>query len=150
MLHRDRMAALSHGARSGRTWMHVPLAVMLSAVSACGAFSSTGRSSGREAPVTENNINALRARILQCWNVAEFVKDPDVHKLYAVVEFSLKRDGAIDERPVVKTFGGGAAGSAFAARAVEAVTKCAPYGFLPPEQYGQWSKVEISFAMGAL
>lgn len=102
-------------------------------------------------PMTASEVDAVRQKIQQCWNMGDLAGSPDADKLYATISFSLNQDGSIVGRPSIEKAGGGSISRLFAERAVQAVLKCAPYDFLPADKFNSWRDIELNFSLaGAL
>lgn len=94
--------------------------------------------------LTQSELDALRGKIQQCWNVPAGAADGG--DLRVSITFRLTPEGEIDGRPEIIS-GGGSTGieRAAAESARRAVLKCAPYN-LPAEKYeGGWDKVTVNF-----
>ncbi|MBH0239369.1 cell envelope integrity protein TolA [Methylobrevis albus] len=101
---------------------------------------ATGRGAGA---MTASEIDALRARIYECWNppigaAGETVSVP--------IRMVLNIDGTLSGTPVAMSVPGGPYGQIVAEAALRAVRRCAPYDFLPPEKFDSWSVVNINFS----
>lgn len=98
-------------------------------------------------PMTGSEIDVIRQKVSQCWNVSDLAGTPDANKLYARVTFSLNLDGSLAGRPVIEESGGGSISRLFAERTVQAILKCAPYDFLPAEKFNTWRDMDIKFSL---
>jgi hypothetical protein len=90
-------------------------------------------------------IEALRARISQCW-----VPPPDIDAsstLYVVLRFQLKPDGTMTRDPTVVELKGepSTLGPALAESAKNTLLRCQPFTMLLPEHYDLWKDLEIKF-----
>lgn len=102
-------------------------------------------------PMTASEVDAVRQKIQQCWNMGDLAGSPDADKLYAKIAFTLNQDGSLSGRPSIEDSGGGSISRLFAERAVQAVLKCAPYDFLPADKFNSWRDIELNFSLaGAL
>jgi colicin import membrane protein len=101
-----------------------------------------GQTSGRDLSISVNEIDALRARIAQCWS-------PPPGGLGAgdtVVKLRLKlnEDGTLVGYPTVANSGASPFFQAAADSAVRAVYQCQPYA-LPADKYALWRDMILNF-----
>jgi hypothetical protein len=90
----------------------------------------------------------VQAKVYECWNRQTGV--PNIEQLVVQVQFELNPDGSISGAPRVlndaqTTRSGNRFWVAARARAVSAVTECAPYDFLPVERYETWRRMTLNF-----
>lgn len=87
---------------------------------------------------------ALHMKIAQCWMVPADLPD---HVQSVRVKFSLTDTGALDGSPSVEgAVAGDPATKAFAASAVRAVVRCAPFsGLAQLASYDTWKTVVVTF-----
>jgi hypothetical protein len=104
---------------------------------------SLGIADGREGLSTQNELDALRGRLVQLWSPPAGAKDP--RELVVTLRIRLKPDGTLDGGPVVVTGGNSPLFVAARDSAVRAVFRGQPYNMLRPEHYEQWKEVEIVF-----
>jgi len=94
-----------------------------------------------------SQIDALRAAMYKCWRIPADAKDPE--SLVIPVEVKLYRDGHLASAQLKNA--GSIYGSSnpymkiAADNALRAVTKCAPYDFLPAEKYDDWKQMTLTF-----
>jgi len=101
-----------------------------------------GRSVGRDLAMTFNEIDALRARISQCWNPPVGGLGADAIKVK--LRLRLRQDGALSREPEVVNRAGSPYFRAAADAAVRAVMLCQPYE-LPAKKYAQWRDMILNF-----
>lgn len=101
-------------------------------------------------PMTASEIDAIRQKVQQCWNVGDLAGGADADKLFAKISFSLNQDGSIAGRPTIEETSGGTLSRLFAERAIQAVQKCAPYDFLPQDKFSTWRDVELNFNLSGM
>jgi colicin import membrane protein len=107
------------------------------------ATSNLGAANGQAAQLSQTEIDALRARISQCWNPPAGV---DINsKLYVVLRVLFKQDGSIASDPVVVEGSASALGPALAESGKRALLRCQPFTMLKPEHYEQWKDIEVKF-----
>lgn len=98
-------------------------------------------------PLTSGEKDALRISVSSCWNVGSL--STEALGTTVVVGVSLSQDGKPDVGTIrmLSSTGGSstAAKQAFEA-ARRAIIRCGAKGFqLPPEKYGQWRDIEMTF-----
>ena len=88
--------------------------------------------------------NTLHRKIAGCWS---FPPDVPAHVETVRVKFSLSEAGALDGSPAIEgRIGGDPATKAFAASAVRAVVRCAPFtGLAELAPYAAWKTVVVTF-----
>ncbi len=102
-----------------------------------------GTSTGKAASLSMTELDALRSRLMQCWNPPAGVAD--AKDLVVQVQFQLQQDGSLIASPRVMNRGSNALFQVAAESAVRAVQRCAPFNFLPAAKYDAWKEVEINF-----
>lgn len=101
--------------------------------------SSTGSIATR---MTVNELDALRSRMAECWNIQ--MAPPDLAELKVTLKLFLNRDGSLSQPPQVMEVGSSEFARSAAESAVRAVRRCAPYN-LPPEKYDSWREIIMNF-----
>ncbi len=104
---------------------------------------SLGRANGSAARISQNEIDALRARISQCWNVP--VGADGASQLSVVLRVQFRKDGTVQRGPDIVEATASSFGPAFAESGRRAILQCQPYTMLRPETYDQWRDIEIKF-----
>ena len=105
------------------------------------------RSAGEGDGLALSEIDALRAAMYKCWRIPADAKDPE--SLIIPVNVKLYRDGYVAS--VTLKNAAFIAGSSnpymkiAADNALRAVSKCAPYDFLPQERYDDWKEMNLTF-----
>lgn len=102
-----------------------------------------GMSKGTEARLSQSEIDALRARLRQCWNPPVGVAD--AARLSVIFRVIFKRDGSISGSPVLVQGPASQQGPVLADSARRALLQCQPYTMLKPEHYEMWKDMEITF-----
>lgn len=97
----------------------------------------------REAAMTQSEIEALKARLYQCWNPPRGVRE--ARNLRVEVEINLNQDGSLAGAPRIVGGGFDPLGQIAAESAIRAVQICAPYDILPPEKYHVWRSINFTF-----
>jgi colicin import membrane protein len=104
---------------------------------------SMGLPTGRAASLTQSEIDALRARIQQCWNPPAGLAD--ARDLIVVVRIRFNQDGSLSADPTLSNSGTHPTFQVAAESALRAVRRCAPYSFMPIAKYDVWKDVEVTF-----
>ena len=93
--------------------------------------------------LTVDEANALMTRLRACWIMP--VATRNAPSLVVVLRINLKPDGSLARTPVAINTSQDPQFAAITQSAIRAVTKCAPYGFLPAAKYQAWSEIEATF-----
>jgi colicin import membrane protein len=103
---------------------------------------SLGHAKGQDTQLSQSEIDALRARLRECWNPP--VGAMDAANLYVIYRVLMKKDGSVQDIVLV---GGPPSqlGPALAESARRALLQCQPYKMLKAEHYDQWKDLEIKF-----
>jgi len=101
-----------------------------------------GQSSGTEMTMSVNEIDALRAKIAQCWNPPPGGLGAD--SIIVKLRLQLNQDGSLIGYPTVANWGGSPFFQAAADSAVRAVFQCQPYD-LPAGKYAVWRDMILTF-----
>jgi colicin import membrane protein len=104
---------------------------------------SLGTSTGRAASLSQSEIDALRARIQQCWNPPAGLAD--ARDLVVVVRIRFNQDGSLSAEPTLSNSVSHPTFQIAAESALRAVKRCAPYSFMPIAKYDVWKDVEVTF-----
>jgi outer membrane biosynthesis protein TonB len=101
-----------------------------------------GQSNGTEAAMSVNEIDALRARIAQCWNPPPGGLGAD--QIVVKLRLQLNQDGTLVGYPTVANSGSSPFFQPAAESAVRAVFQCQPYA-LPSDKYELWRDMILNF-----
>jgi colicin import membrane protein len=104
---------------------------------------SLGVPTGNAAALSQSEIDALRARIQQCWSPP--VGLADARDLVVVIRIQFNRDGSLSRDPTLSNQGSHSMFQIAAESALRAVRRCAPYSFMPVAKYDSWKDVEVTF-----
>ena len=104
---------------------------------------SLGTATGRAVTLSQNELDALRARLRECWNVPVGVAE--ARDLIVTVRIQFKQDGTLQTDPRLMNSGSHPAFQVAAESALRAVRNCAPYSFLPLAKYEAWKDVIVDF-----
>jgi hypothetical protein len=101
-----------------------------------------GQSSGTEMTMSVNEIDALRAKIAQCWSPPPGGLGADA--IIVKLRLQLNQDGSLIGYPSVANSGSSPFFQAAADSAVRAVFQCQPYT-LPAEKFSLWQDMILTF-----
>lgn len=104
---------------------------------------SLGSPTANAASLSQNEIDALRARIQQCWSPPAGLAE--ARDLIVVVRIRFNQDGSLSADPTVANSGSHPVFHVAAESATRAVRRCAPYSFMPVAKYDVWKDVEVTF-----
>jgi colicin import membrane protein len=106
---------------------------------------SLGATQGAEARLSQSEIDALRARLRECWNPP--VGAVNAANTSVVFRVLFRKDGALAGAPaLVEIKGAGSEhGPVLVESARRALLQCQPYKMLKPEHYDMWKDMEITF-----
>jgi len=102
-----------------------------------------GTSTGTAPRLSQNEIDALRARLRECWNLPAGAQD--AKDLNVEVRIMLRQDGSLSADPTVLNRSANPFFQVAAESALRAVRTCAPFSFLPIAKYEAWKDIEINF-----
>lgn len=103
---------------------------------------SLGAATANAPMLSQNEIDALRAQLMGCWNPPVGVAE--AKNLIVIVRFELNRDGSVSGEPTVTNYSANALFQVAAESATRAVRRCQPFR-LPPSKYDAWRDVEVKF-----
>jgi len=101
-----------------------------------------GQTDARVDQMMLSELDALRARLAQCWNIQ--LAPPDPSDLRVRVKMFLNPDGTLNQPPMIVEARPNEFGRSAAESAVRAVRRCAPYT-LPAEKYDTWREIIVTF-----
>jgi len=107
------------------------------------ATPSLGTSTGNAPRLSMNELDALRARLAQCWNLPAGAAD--AKDLNVEVQMTLRQDGSLSAEPRVLNHSSNPFFQIAAESALRAIRTCAPFSFLPVAKYDAWKDIEINF-----
>jgi outer membrane biosynthesis protein TonB len=116
----------------------------LAAASQINDVATLGAASGAQsAELSQSEIDALRARLRQCWNPPAGI-DANT-KIYVSLRVLMRQDGTLAAPPAVVEGSPSALGPALAESAKRALFTCQPFTMLKPEHYQQWKDLQLDF-----
>jgi hypothetical protein len=101
-----------------------------------------GQTTGRDVTMSVNELDALRARIADCWTPPPGGLGADV--IVVKLRLKLNKDGTLEGYPTVTNRGSSPFFQAAADSAVRAVYQCQPYA-LPAAKYALWRDMILNF-----
>jgi outer membrane biosynthesis protein TonB len=107
------------------------------------APASLGVRSGSSAKLSQSELDALRARLMQLWNPPAGVQNPE--ELIVKIRVQLSRDGRLVGPPMVLTTGRGVMFESARDSAIRALFRGQPFNMLSPSTYELWKEIEITF-----
>jgi hypothetical protein len=93
-------------------------------------------------PSMQNEINALRVKIAQCWKPPADISPSTQGHVSLRVQF--KPDGSLASKPVIVE-DTASLGPALAKSAIQAIETCQPFTMLKPEDYAWWKDIQMDF-----
>ena len=102
-----------------------------------------GASSGSAPQLSINEIEALRRKVEQCWNVLPGVGNSE--RVVVELRVLFREDGTLAATPKVLNPQNVPGFQAVADSAIRAVIQCQPYKMLSPAKYDVWKDIEMGF-----
>jgi hypothetical protein len=104
---------------------------------------SLGAAKGTAATLSQSELDAMRARLTQLWNVQAGTEHPE--ELVVEVRIRLTKDRRLAAAPEVVSRGTSPRYQAAAEAAIRAVLQGQPYNMLRDETYAQWQDIIVTF-----
>jgi colicin import membrane protein len=102
-----------------------------------------GAATGSAMTLSVNELEALRSRLAECWDVPVGVRD--ARDLSVIVHIQFRRDGSLEADPMVVNRSSMPVFQVAAESALRAIRKCAPFSFMPPAKFEAWKELEVNF-----
>jgi colicin import membrane protein len=102
-----------------------------------------GTRTGNAPTLSQNELDALRARLAQCWNPPAGVVE--AKNLNVEVQMMLRQDGSLSAEPKVLNHSTHPLFQIAAESALRAIRTCAPFNFLPVAKFEIWKDIDIVF-----
>jgi hypothetical protein len=96
------------------------------------------------AKLQQDDIAAFRLRLKKCWRQPPGVSASSHTRV--VMRVFLGPDGALAAEPMLIEAAAAADGPAVMRAALDALTQCAPFSFLPADRYSEWKELDIAFS----
>ena len=110
---------------------------------ALNSSASLGTSRGTAATLSQNELDAMRAKLANLWNVQPGIEHPE--ELFVTIRIRLNPDRKLAGPPQIVSTGNSPRYQAAADAAVRAVLQGQPYTMLRDESYEQWKYMDIDF-----
>lgn len=107
------------------------------------SHASLGTSRGTAVTLSQSELDAMRARLQQLWNVQAGTERPE--ELIVEVRIRLTRERKLAAPPEIVSRGSSPRYQAAADAAVRAVLQGQPYNMLRDETYTQWQDIVVTF-----
>jgi hypothetical protein len=95
--------------------------------------------------LSQSELDALRARLHQCWNAPAGAAEADKRRVLLIIRFN--QDGTLSSPPQPETAPGDSFTQAMMDSAVRATLRCQPYTMLSPAKYDLWKEIEVDFSL---
>ncbi len=116
----------------------------LAAASQINDAATLGAATGAQsAQLSQSEIDALKARLSQCWNPPAGINANS--NIYVSLRVLMRQDGSLAAPPAVVEGSPSALGPALAESAKRALIQCQPFTMLRPEHYDQWKDLQLDF-----
>lgn len=102
-----------------------------------------GAPNGHAAQLSQSELDALRARLSQCWSPPAGLDANS--NLFVMLHVLFKPDGSLAAEPDVVQDAAASLGPALAESAKRALMACQPFTMLRPEHYDLWKDIDIKF-----
>ncbi len=104
---------------------------------------SLGAEAGESAKLSQTELDALRARLMQLWNPPVGIRN--AREMIVRIRVRFNPDGRLAGPPLVVSSGQGALFNSARDSAIRALYRGQPFDMLKPEHYDAWQDVEITF-----
>lgn len=104
---------------------------------------SLGAAGGNAPQLSQSELDALRARLMQLWNPPIGISDAG--DMIIRIRIQLRPDGTLAGPPSVMTSGKGAMFESARDSAIRAIFRGQPFNMLKPQTYETWKDIEITF-----
>ncbi|MBB3772396.1 colicin import membrane protein [Angulomicrobium tetraedrale] len=98
---------------------------------------------GTASTLSQTEIDALRARLMQLWSPPAGASNPE--ELVVTVRLRLNPDGTLSGPPMVLTSGTSQFFMAARESAMRAIFRGQPFNMLSPAKYDSWKDIEVTF-----
>lgn len=86
---------------------------------------------------------AFKAHLRKCWKLPAGLSPAQTTRV--VLRIYLRRDARLASDPVLIEASASRDGPVLLQTAMRAIKDCQPFGFLPPDKYGEWKILDLSF-----
>jgi colicin import membrane protein len=107
-----------------------------------------GTATGESPKLAQSELDALRARLRECWNPPAGAVNADKLKVPILIRF--KQDGTLATPPQPENAASDAFMQAMIDSAVRATIRCQPYTMLSPAKYDLWKEIVVDFSLDGM
>jgi colicin import membrane protein len=104
---------------------------------------SLGMPTGSAPKLSQSELDAMRAKLMQLWNPPAGAANPE--QMIVRIRIQLSRDGRLVGPPMVLTSGRGSVFETARDNAIRALFMGQPFSMLSPATYDLWKEIEITF-----
>ena len=107
-----------------------------------------GTATGEAPRLAQSELDALRARLRECWNPPAGAANADKLKVPILIRF--KQDGTLAGPPQPENAASDTFMQAMIDSAVRATIRCQPYTMLSPAKYDVWKEIVVDFSLDGM
>jgi outer membrane biosynthesis protein TonB len=107
-----------------------------------------GTATGESPRLAQSELDALRARLRECWNPPAGAANADKLKVPILIRF--KQDGTLASPPQPESTARDSFMQAMIDSAVRATIRCQPYTMLSPGKYDLWKEIVVDFSLDGM
>jgi colicin import membrane protein len=107
-----------------------------------------GAMTGTAERLSQSELDALRAKLRECWNPPAGA--PNAEKLKVPILIRFKQDGTLAAPPQPETAASDPFSRAMIDSAVRATIRCQPYSMLSPTKYDVWKEIVVDFSLDGM
>ena len=107
-----------------------------------------GTATGDAPKLAQSELDALRARLRECWNPPAGAANADKLRVPILIRF--KQDGTLASAPQPESTASDAFMQAMIDSAVRATIRCQPYTMLSPAKYDLWKEIVVDFSLDGM
>ena len=107
-----------------------------------------GATTGNAPRLAQSELDALRARLRECWNPPAGAANADKLKVPILIRF--KQDGTLASPPQPESVASDSFMRAMIDSAVRATIRCQPYTMLSPAKYDLWKEIVVDFSLDGM
>jgi hypothetical protein len=97
-----------------------------------------------QANLTGDEIANFKARLRRCWRPPAALASSSSTRV--VIRVSLAPDGSLAGDPILIEASAARDGPFVMRTALQAISECQPFGFLPRDRYREWKELDVSFS----
>jgi outer membrane biosynthesis protein TonB len=104
-----------------------------------------GTATGEASKLAQSELDALRARLRECWNPPAGATNAEKLRVPILIRF--KQDGTLASPPQPENAAADSFMQAMIDSAVRATIRCQPYTMLSPAKYDLWKEIVVDFSL---